>query len=85
MKLRRFHENKSEYFEEFCRITVQFFNIESGNQNILKTLSTYEFEFLSIQSLAPKYFICFIKNLYCLKIISTDKIFKSKKLRRYIN
>jgi hypothetical protein len=38
MKLRRFHENKSEYFEEFCRITVQFVNIESGNQNILRTL-----------------------------------------------
>ena len=40
MKLRRFHENKSEYFEELFRIIVQFVNIESGNQNILRTLTT---------------------------------------------
>ena len=32
MKLRRFHENKSEYFEEFCRIFEQFVNSKSGNQ-----------------------------------------------------
>ena len=38
MKLRRFNDNKSEYFEEFCRIIVQFVNIESGNQNILRAL-----------------------------------------------
>ena len=39
MKLRRFHKNESEYFEEFCRITVQFVNIEGENPNILGTLS----------------------------------------------
>ena len=73
MKLRRFHENKSEYFEEFCRIIVQFVNIESGNQNILRTLSTREFKLMSIQCLSPKKLLLHIGDFWCCYVSNARK------------
>ena len=47
---------------------MQFVTIESGNQNILRTLSTWEFKFLSIQSLSQKYYIFLWKTCSVLKL-----------------
>ena len=46
MKLRQFHENESENFEESYTTTVEFVNIEIKNLNILRILSRLESKFL---------------------------------------